>query len=352
MYELTIEPTGDVIEVEEGQTLLDAILRNGLHIPYQCGHGLCSTCKVTVLEGEYENGEASPFALMDFERDEGVALACCATPRSDMVIEAEMEIDEDARRIPVRDFSGTVERLVDLTPDIKGVFLRLSDEIDFQAGQYINLTIPTVDGPRAFSIATPESSKDLVELHIRKVPGGKGTTYVHEQLKEGDKLTFSGPFGRFFIKESRNMPILLIAGGSGLSSPRSMALDLLEKGYDQPIHLFHGARAVKDLYYADDFRRMEQEYANFSYTPALSQLDDGDDWNGETGFVHEALDRAFPDGFKGWTAYLCGPPPMIEASIRTLMKGRLFEKDIYTESFLTAADAETAAKSSKVFKRI
>ena len=90
-YEVTVEPTGDVIEVEEGQTILDAALRAGVYLPHACGHGLCATCKVDVLEGEIEHGEASPFALMDMERDEGKCLACCATPTSDLTIEADID---------------------------------------------------------------------------------------------------------------------------------------------------------------------------------------------------------------------------------------------------------------------
>ena len=94
-YEVTVEPTGDVIEVEEGQTILDAALRQGVWLPFACGHGTCATCKVQVLEGEGDLGNASPFALMDMERDEGKVLACCCTPESDMVIEADIDVDDD-----------------------------------------------------------------------------------------------------------------------------------------------------------------------------------------------------------------------------------------------------------------
>jgi phenol/toluene 2-monooxygenase (NADH) P5/A5 len=143
-YELTIEPLGQTIQVEEGQTILDAALRAGVYLPHACCHGLCATCKVQVTDGEIEHGDPSSFALMDFEREEGKCLACCATLSSDAVIEAEIDEDPDARSIPVSDFSVTVSRVESLTPTIKGIWLKIDDgeKIDFQAGQYVNLEIP------------------------------------------------------------------------------------------------------------------------------------------------------------------------------------------------------------------
>ena len=114
-YQVTIEPLGETIEVEEDQKLLDAALRAGIYLPYACNHGVCGTCKVQVLEGEVEHNEASAFALMDMERDEGKTLACCATLGSDIVIEADVEEDEDAENLAIEDFSGTVVRIEDLT---------------------------------------------------------------------------------------------------------------------------------------------------------------------------------------------------------------------------------------------
>src|SRR3974390_3482215 len=123
VHRLTIEPLGDTIEVREGQTILDACLRAGIYLPHACGHGLCGTCKTQVQDGEIDHGAASNFALMDFERENGFVLACTATLRGDVTIKADVEEDPDARRIPVRDFSGIVTGLHDLTHDVKGVRL-------------------------------------------------------------------------------------------------------------------------------------------------------------------------------------------------------------------------------------
>lgn len=146
-HTVTIEPIGEQIEVEDGQTILQAALRQGVWLPFACGHGTCATCKVQVLEGDVEIGDASPFALMDIERDEGKVLACCATVESDVTIEADIDVDPDFEGYPVEDYTATVTDIVDLSPTIKGVHLKLDRPMTFQAGQYINIELPDVDGP-------------------------------------------------------------------------------------------------------------------------------------------------------------------------------------------------------------
>ncbi|HKT99555.1 MAG TPA: phenol 2-monooxygenase domain-containing protein [Paraburkholderia sp.] len=355
-YQLTIEPIGHTIEIEEDQTMLDACLRAGVWLPHACCHGLCATCKVQVVDGDVEHGEASPFALMDFERDEGKCLACCARAQSDVTIEADIDEDPDARHFPVRDHVGRVSEVVDLTPTIKGIFVELDGAgIAFQAGQYVNVRIPGQAVPRAFSLAGlpgAQGASARIELNVRLVPGGKGTTYLHEQLKPGDALRFAGPFGRFFVRRSDPQPIILIAGGSGLSSPKSMLLDLLAQGESRPITLLYGARSRAELYYHDLFLELEQAHSNFSYVPALSDEPADSPWDGFRGYVHDAARTHFAGDFRGHKAYLCGPPPMIESAIRTLMQGQLFERDIYTEKFLTHADGAQGAARSPLFKSI
>ena len=351
-YELTIEPLGQTIEVEDGQSILDAALRAGIYLPHACCHGLCATCKVQVIDGEVDHGEASTFALMDFEREEGKTLACCARLECDTVIEAEIDEDPDAQNLPVEDYTGTVVRLEALTPTVRGIWLKLDRPIRFQAGQYINLEVAALGGQsRAFSLANPPGEADVVELNVRIVPGGQVTTWLHESLKVGDELKLSGPYGRFFVKKSANVPLIFMAGGSGLSSPKSMIVELLSEGCELPMTLVYGQRSRAELYYDDEFRELAAKHANFTYVPALSSEPDGSDWSGARGFVHEAAKAHFANDFRGHKAYLCGPPAMIEACISTLMQGRLFERDIYTEKFFSAADASQQLKSP-LFKNI
>jgi len=352
-YEVTLQPTGDVIDVEEGQTLLDAALRAGVYIPHACGHGLCGTCKVEVMEGDIDHGEASPFALLEMERDEGKCLACCATPLSDVEIEADIEEEPDAQNHPVRDFVAVVSNIETLTPRIKSIFLSLSDdEIEFQAGHYINVFIPGMeDSPKAFSIASPPSEKNVIELNVALVENGEGTHWLHEQLNVGDELRFSGPYGRFYVRESAPEPMLFLAGGSGLSSPKSMILDLLDKGETRDVTFIYGARNQAELYYRELFEALAAKHANFTYLPALSEEPEDSDWQGLRGFVHEAAKAHFDGKFSGHKAYMCGPPPMIDACITTLMQGRLFERDMFMENFYTKASAEAISRSP-LFKSI
>jgi phenol hydroxylase P5 protein len=351
-YEVTIEPLGETIEVEEGQTILDASLRAGIYLPHACGHGLCATCKIDVLEGEVEHGDASPFALMDMERDEGKCLACTATPSSDLVIEADIEEDEDSENHPVDDFLGVVSKIDQFSPRIKGIFLAINNNgIEFQAGQYINLLIPGVEEPRAFSIANSPSEKNLVELNVCLVEGGEATTYLHEKLQVNDDLKFSGPYGRFYVRKSAPEPTIFFAGGSGLSSPKSMILDLFENDEKRQVTLIHGAQDQAELYYRELFEELSEEQDNFTYIPVLSSEPEDSDWEGERGFVHEAAIAHFDGKFAGHKAYLCGPPPMIDACVTALMQGRLFERDIYMENFYTQNDMEKKSKSP-LFKSI
>jgi phenol hydroxylase P5 protein len=279
-YQLTIDPLGATIDVEEGQTVLDAALRQGIYIPHACGHGLCGTCKVQVCAGEVDHGAANPFALMEFERDEGKTLACCCTLHSDVTIEADIDEEPDAQIIPVRDFAATVTRIVALTPTIKALHLALDKPIHFQAGQYVQLEIPGLGQSRAFSIANSPADVEKtgeIELNVRIVAGGAGT----------------GPYGRFFVRQSAAMPMVFMAGGSGLSSPRSMILDLLEGGCTQPITLVYGQRTREELYYDDAFRALAAKHAHFSYVPVLSNEPEGSDWDGARGFVHDAAKAHF-----------------------------------------------------------
>lgn len=349
-YRITIEPLGHAVEAAEGQTILDACLRAGVWLPHACCHGLCATCKVQVVDGEVEHGEASPFALMDFERDERKTLACCATLQSDVTIEADIDEEPDAETIPVRDFVGTVSRVESLTPTIRGIWLKLDETLHFQAGQYVNVTIPDLGISRPFSLANAPSTGNEVELNVRIVPGGAGTSWLHNNLAVGQRLTISGPYGRFFVRKSAQMPTLYMAGGSGLSSPRSMILDLLESGSTLPITLVYGQRVRAELYYHDEFTALAERYPNFTYVPALSNEPEGSDWSGFRGFVHDAAKAHFNNDFRGYKAYLCGPPLMIDACITTLMQGRLFERDIYQEKFLSAADVQQVR--SPLFRKL
>jgi phenol hydroxylase P5 protein len=146
--------------------------------------------------------------------------------------------------------------------------------------------------------------------------------------------------------------LIFIAGGSGLSSPQSMILDLLESGDTRQIVLFQGARNRAELYNRTLFESLASVHANFTYVPALSQAVEDSEWTGFNGYVHDAARQYFDGRFSNRKAYLCGPPLMIDSAITCLMQGRLFERDIFMERFYSAADGTTEGTRSALFKRI
>lgn len=348
-YALTIEPSGDTITVEDGQSILDACLRQGVWLPHACGHGRCGTCKVTVTSGAVDHGHASSFALLDSERQDGMTLACSATLLEDTVVEADVDEEEDAEHHAPIDFTATITRTEMLSSDVRGIWLS-TPSLPFQAGQYVNVHIPGLDAPRAFSIASPPSQASSIELHIKCVPDGPGTAWLHDRAAVGATVRVSGPFGRFFVRRSADKPLIFLAGGSGLSSPKAMILDLLETAWTRPITLLHGARTSDGLYFRELFEQLARAHPNFRYVPVVSGDDAG--WTGARGHVHAVAEQLFEGRFAGSSAYLCGPPAMVEASIRALMKGRLFEKDIFTEKFVSNADGSDAIARSPLFKRL
>ena len=351
-YQLTIEPLGETINVERDQSILDAALRAGVYLPYACNHGLCGTCKVEVVEGEVEHNHASPFALLDLEKEEGLALACCGTLASDVIIEAEVESDPDARSLPIRDYVGEVSRIEQLTRTIKGVWISLNGPgIYFQAGQYINLSIPGLEHPRAFSIASGPSERLEIELNVQEIDGGAGTAYLHNKLKVGEELTFTAPLGRFFVRKSAPNPIVFLAGGAGLSAPKAMIIDLLGGPDERDITLIHGVRTKQELFHAELFGELEKRHKNFHYLVAYSDPEDSSNWQVPRRMVHELAEDHFSGRFSGLDAYLCGPPAMVDACITSLIKGRLFEKNIFMESFYTGADALKPKRRSALFKK-
>ncbi|MFN3133987.1 MAG: NADH:ubiquinone reductase (Na(+)-transporting) subunit F [Candidatus Kryptonium sp.] len=353
-YKVKIEPIGVELNCDESQTILEVCLRNGVWVPHACTHGTCGTCKSRILQGEVDFGLASNFALMDFEREEGYVLLCTSKPKSDLVIEADVEVEEGIEFYPVRDFLGKVIDIYECARDTRKIYIEIeNDKISYLAGQYIQLHIPGTDQNRAYSIASKplDGGNSVIELQIKKVPGGLGSRYIFDELKKGDFVKFTGPFGRFVLRKFYDNPILFLAGGTGLAPIKAMILEAIESGMKQEMYLFHGVRSTRDLYDQDIFLKIERENPNFHYIPALSEKLPEDEWDGELGFVHEVLERKFQK-FSGFKAYISGPPPMVDACIKVLMRGRLFGEDIYVEKFFDEKDRVSGGSKVGTVSRI
>lgn len=350
-YRITVEPLGREVWCRPDQTILDACLRAGVWLPHSCTHGTCATCKAEVLDGDVDHGEASAFALMDFERDEGKTLPCCARPRSDVVLEADVDVDEDIPVHPVQDYTGTVVGLDDVAMDTRRLLVELDRDIAFNAGQYMRFDLPHAPGvDRTYSMANPPTQQRVLEFHIRRTPGGLCTDgWMFAGLAVGDPVTLSGPYGRFVLRTDREEPAVLVAGGTGLAPIKSMVRHALEDGAsDARLTLYQGARTREWLYDVDTFRALEAGYPDrFTYRPCLSE-EDADGF--ASGLVTDVLagDHA---SLQGYVGYVCGPPPMVEAALKTLMSRRLFPRDIYREDFFNEGDKATGGVRSPLIKR-
>lgn len=364
-YTVTVEPLGRDVECRADQTILDACLRAGVWLPHSCTHGTCATCKAEVLDGEVDHGAASTFALMDYERDEGKVLPCVACPRSGVTIEADVDVDETIEVHPVRDFTGRVAVLEDIALHTRRLVVELDEDLAFNAGQYLKFTVPGRDGmptvDRTWSIASPPSSPRRLEFHIRNVPGGRGTDgWVFGGLAVGDSVAVSGPYGRFVIRPQDDRHAILVGGGTGTAPLKAMIRHALEDdGYDGSLTLYQGGRTREWLYDVDAFRSLEAQFPErFTYRPCLSdESADEVAAAGEDpaaygfGMVTDviAADHASLSG--GYAGYLCGPPPMVEAALKTLMGRRLFPRDIYREDFFDESDKNSAGVKSPLIKR-
>ncbi|HZQ28547.1 MAG TPA: 2Fe-2S iron-sulfur cluster binding domain-containing protein [Acidimicrobiales bacterium] len=347
-HTIRVEPLGQEVECREDQSILDACLRAGIWLPHACTHGTCGTCKADLLAGEVDHGESSAFALMDFERDEGKVLLCSASPRSDVTIEGDVDLEPGLVFHAVRDFEGTVTTIEECARETLRLAVELDEPIEFSAGQYVSIHVPGTTVTRTYSMANPPSEKRRLELHIRRTPGGVATDgWIFASLREGDRVRLSGPYGRFMFRPARPEPAIMIAGGTGLAPIKSMIRHALEEGLGQELYLYQGARTLADLYDVDFFTDLAAAHpGQFTYRPCLSD----EPWDGPCGMVTDVLAADF-ERCRGFVAYVCGPPPMVDAGIKTLMAKRLFPRDIYREDFFDQSDKATGGIRSPLLKR-
>ncbi|HSZ42355.1 MAG TPA: 2Fe-2S iron-sulfur cluster-binding protein [Trebonia sp.] len=342
-YNVTVEPLGVRVRCRGDQTVLDACLREGIWLPHACTHGTCGTCKALVTDGEVDLGDASHFALLEGERAEGQALLCVARPRGDLTVESEIDVDEGVDVHPVRDYTGVVRVVAAPAADVRRLVIELDRPLAFNPGQYVQLSAPSGD-TRPYSIASAPSAAQgehpAIELHVRLFPGGVATEgWIFSGLAPGAAVSLSGPYGQFSFRPARDEPVLLLAGGTGLAPMKAILSHMTRADTTvRPVTLYHGARTVADLYEHDWLRGFAAEHDWFTYRPALSR----DSWEGRTGRVPELLAADYPRA-SGHAAYICGKRAFVESVMKTLMKARLFPRDIYREDFFTTFDRTTGA---------
>ncbi|MHC4527732.1 MAG: FAD-binding oxidoreductase, partial [Planctomycetota bacterium] len=260
----------------------------------------------------------------------GLRLACQVKVREDVFVRIPEEL------LNVKLFSATVESTEVLTHDIKDLRFRLKDpaEISHRPGQYIQVQAPSREGPvfRAYSISSPVYEPNVVELVVRLVPGGIGSTYLHN-LQVGDNVTFTGPYGEFYLNEDPSTEIICVGGGCGMAPMKNIIYTLYDRWPDRSCWLFFGCRTTADIFYLERLKELEGRHPNFHVLYALSDpLKPEEKWDGETGFIHLSVDKYLEAGVPR-QAFLCGPPLMIEAVTRVLKEKGVAGEDIFYDEF-------------------
>lgn len=335
MTTITVSPFSHEFSCENGETILEGALRNGLLLKYGCKHGGCGTCKVKLLDGDVaEHG--STFALSAEDQGSDVILACASVPLEPCTIDVEssgLTEDEFFSGDTSRGFDAVLETVDLVTEDIARVRLDLGDDkMDFIAGQFVNVEVPGTGLLRTFSLANAPQDPTCVELFCKLYPDGLFSRFLREPVR-GAAVRLFGPYGTLKIHLSHR-PILMIAGGSGLAPLLSMLRDLGARGFDRPIALYFGARTEADLYALDDIGEIGRRLSDFEFVPVLSQSWSAG-WSGETGMVTDAIMRRCRT--LAHDVYMCGPPPMIDAAIPLLVERGVRPRNIYFDAFTSAA---------------
>lgn len=341
-FSVTLQPSGHVFEVEAGESVLEAALRQQFVLPYGCKNGACGTCKGRIVSGEVDYGNYQAKALTDLEKAQGKALLCQAKPLSDLAIEA--RTIGASKDIPVRTLPCRVQKVEKLTDDVIVLSLKLpaNERLQFLAGQYLEFLLK--DGSRrSFSMGNAPHDDEFVQLHVRHVPGGQFTDHVFGKMKERDILRFEGPHGTFFLREDSAKPVVFVASGTGFAPIKAILEHAFRKETTRPMVLYWGGRRPKDLYLNDLPVKWASEHANFTYVPVISDALPEDNWTGRTGFVHRAVMQDLPD-LSGHQVYACGVPVMVDSAKKDFLEQRgLPEEEFYADSFTTQADLAAPA---------
>lgn len=335
-YSVRIDPHGRTIRVRADQPVLEAALAAGLNLPHSCKSGHCSSCRARLRAGAVRYPGVRPAGITAEEEAAGNVLLCQARPLTDLVVEARLIAtvgDVEIKTLPCR-----IARMTPLAPDVMQVWLRLPavETLRFQPGQYLDVLLEG-GRRRSFSIASPPHDSDLIELHVRRVPGGGFTDRLFGtgDLSAGALLRIEGPVGQFTYRPGTS-PMIMIAGGTGFAPLKSMLRHALEHSPDRgrDIHLYWGAKAAADVYEESLVRAWTQQHPRFHFTVVLSESNDPGQ---RRGWVHEAV-LADHANLADFDVYAAGPPAMIEAIRTSFPRQGLNPDRLYFDSFDYAPD--------------
>ncbi|CCU73057.1 2Fe-2S iron-sulfur cluster-binding protein [Thalassolituus oleivorans] len=329
---LTIEGIDGEFEVKPKETILAAALRQGVRFPHSCRVGGCATCKCQLKIGKVKELTSAAYILSKEDLDQSYILGCQSIPKGDVTIRIDSLVD-GVGAAPV----ATAGRIIGkdkLTHDIVKIDVELDNSMTYLAGQYALLSVPgLIDAPRSYSFATPTGNQGgrYLTFFIREVAGGEMSTWMNESAETGQSIVVEGPYGDFYLRNS-DKPLILIAGGSGLAPILAILEDALQFKNPRDVTFLFGARTQNDLYCLDQIIRIQDNWAGkFEFIPVLSAEPEESDWQGERGFITESLKRfAGPNK----QAYLCGPPPMLDAAEAVLNDAGISINDVFSDKFL------------------
>jgi benzoate/toluate 1,2-dioxygenase reductase subunit len=334
------------ISCAEDQTVADASYRSRINIPLDCRDGACGTCKALCESGEFDGGDYLEDALATDEAERGFVLPCSMKPRSDLVLQ--IASTSAVAKTQAATYQGRLADLTRLSPTTMALSLEIDDrdQLAFLPGQYVNIAVPGTDESRSYSFSSEPDEHRLTFL-MKLTPGGVMSTYLTERAAVGDEISFTGPNGSFFLRETRR-PVLLLAGGTGLAPILSILRKLRTECVADPIHLIYGASTDDDLVELDTLERLGTEIDNLTWDYCVS---DPASSAPHKGFVTSLIGAEhLHDG--DVAVYLCGPPPMVEA-----VRGHFADEGVeptgfYYEKFaLSAAPAEATRADEPVVEQ-
>jgi len=315
-------------------TLLDACIASGIPVPYNCRSGECGECRARLAAGSIEEiPGADPAVFTDKDRQQGLILTCMCFPRADVTLDVPMLDTGPAPKIETTNV--LIEEIRWHGTEIVEVTVLPPVPIAFQPGQYFDWTIPTANARRTFSAASAPGAETLA-FHLRVYPDGVASRFVRDRLRVGDVIEITGPFGHFALSANVHRPAIIVAGGTGFAPVRSILDAAMAQGDPRPIRFFYGARTAETLYCADDVRRWRHTLTDFRFHPAVSEETGTDAPEAFRGNISDLLDRELGGEVFGAEAYLCGPPPMVDAAIDVLVQKGLEKDDIHYDKFLPA----------------
>ena len=320
-----------LVSCPPGASLLEALLEAGIYLPASCaGRGACGLCKVRVLPGSDSGSGLATAAelpmLSPEERAAGYRLACLLRPMGDVRIELPEEVL--AARLGEAEVVGARR----LTRDMRELVLLPPAPIDVAPGQYVQVLCPSMDGPvfRAYSVLPEDGGR--LRLLVKRVPGGAGSGYLH-LLRPGGRVHLAGPYGSFRLSDDPSVELVLVAGGCVIAPALSILRYSCARWPGRRAWLFVGVRSRGDVVFEDELADLGRSSPGLSACHVLSHPRRRDAWDGEIGLVHEAVARRLPPGpGAGRQAYLCGPKPMLEATLRVLESKGIPRRDVYCDT--------------------